>query len=70
MIFPAAGLLPGIRLQIPKVATNYPPEHDEHDGDVAHYAAHHAEDVHTQVQSQLRHRGPGVCHRLGRVIAH
>ena len=48
----------------------YPPEHDEHDGDVAHDAAHHAEDVHAQVQSQLRHRGPGVCHRLGRVIAH
>ena len=49
---------------------NYPPEHDDHDGDVAHNAAHHAEDVDTQVQSQLRHRGPGVGHRLGRVIAH
>ena len=49
---------------------NYPPEHDDHDGDVADDAADHAEDVHAQVQSQLRHRGPGVSHRLGRVIAH
>ena len=46
------------------------PEHDGYDGDVAHDAADHAEDVDTQVQSQLRHRGPGVSHRLGRVIAH
>ena len=41
------------------------PEHDQDDGQVAEDAAHHAEDVHAEVEAQLGHSGPGVSHGLG-----
>ena len=46
-----------------------PPDHDEYDHGVAHEAPDHAEDVDTQVESELRHSGPGVRHGLGSVVA-
>ena len=45
------------------------PDHDGDDHDVPHQPAHHAEDVHTQVQSQLWHCGPWICHGLRGVIS-
>ena len=45
------------------------PEHDQDDGEVAEDAAHHAEDVHAEVQPQLGHSAPGVSHGLGGLIA-
>ena len=44
-------------------------EHDQDDGEVAEDAAHHAEDVHAEVEAELGHSGPGVSHRLGGLIA-
>ena len=44
------------------------PEHDEDDGEVAKDAPNHTEDVHAEVEAQLGHSGPGVCHRLGGLI--
>ena len=41
------------------------PEHDDDDNDVAHDAPDHAEDVDTQVETQLRNCWPGVSHGLG-----
>ena len=67
MKLPAAGLLPAVKLlyNMLKYRWHYCcaiPEHDDDDNDVPHDAPDHAQYVDTQVEAQLWHRGPGVCH--------
>ena len=44
------------------------PDHDGDDHEVAQESPDHAEDVDAEVESELRYRGPGVCHALRSVI--